>query len=121
MLGKAVCGGLAVYARIVHTFLAMQFEWDEAKRRANLIKHGIDFRDLGPIFEEVNRIELEDRRRDYGERRLVVFGLLRGRLLHVTYTARGDSCRIISARKANPRERTFHERYRRDHESDPGP
>ena len=43
----------------------MQFEWDEAKRRANLIKHGIDFRDLGPIFEEVNRIELEDRRRDY--------------------------------------------------------
>ena len=98
----------------------MRLIWDEAKRRANLIKHGIDFRDLGPIFDDERRVEVEDRRRDYGERRLVLFGPLQGRVVHVTFTVRRGERRIISARKANLRERRFYERYRAD-QGDPGP
>jgi len=46
----------------------MDFEWDESKRQANIVKHGIDFVDAGAIFER-HFIETEDRRRDYGEPR----------------------------------------------------
>lgn len=107
----------------------MQLEWNEAKRRANLIKHGIDFRDLGPVFDDERRIEVEDGRRDYvedgrrdyGEVRVVVLGRLHGRLVHVTYTVRQSARRIISARKANPREQRFYERRRASHQGNPGP
>jgi uncharacterized DUF497 family protein len=98
-----------------------QLEWDEAKRQSNLNKHGIDFRDLGPVFDDAGRIEVEDRRRDYGEPRRVLFGSLHERLLHVTYAVRGSAHRIISARKANLREQRFYERYRADHQGDPDP
>jgi len=100
--------------------MVMEFRWDEVKRRANLVKHGIDFRDLGPLFVEPHRIEIEDQRRDYGEPRLVLLGPFHGRLLHVTYTIRRGVRRIISARRANQREQRFYERYRGD-EGDPGP
>ena len=46
----------------------MDFEWDEAKRQANILKHGIDFVDAIGIFA-ARFIETEDRRRNYGERR----------------------------------------------------
>lgn len=56
----------------------MDFEWDEAKRQANIFKHGIDFVDAIAIFAG-RFIETEDQRRDYGERRLVATGKLRKR------------------------------------------
>lgn len=99
----------------------MRLEWDEAKRRANLSKHDVDFRDLGPLFDDVRRIEFEDRRRAYGELRMVLLGLLYGRLLHVTWTRRRDARRIISARRANLREQRFYGRYRADHPGDRDP
>ncbi len=46
----------------------MDFEWDEAKRQANILKHGIDFVDAVEVFRG-DFVEEEDRRRDYGERR----------------------------------------------------
>ena len=42
----------------------MRFEWDEKKRRANLVKHGIDFADLVPLFSG-STITLLDDRYDY--------------------------------------------------------
>lgn len=67
----------------------MDFEWDGAKRQANILKHGIDFVDAIAIFGGHIK-ESEDRRRDYGERRLRTFGEIDGRVLHVIWTPRGN-------------------------------
>ena len=53
----------------------MDFEWDEAKNEANMSKHGIDFDDAIGIFNQ-RVLEHEDRRRDYGELRTRVIGML---------------------------------------------
>lgn len=95
------------------------FEWDEAKRRANLERHGVDFLDVLSVFVDPARVEVEDTRRDYGERRRVILCPIRGRPHHVTYTLRGAARRLISARKANAREQRNYERYREDHQSRP--
>jgi uncharacterized DUF497 family protein len=82
----------------------MDFEWDEAKRRANILKHGVDFVDAIAMFSG-RLIETEDRRRDYGERRFIASGELAGEIIRVVYTWRGDRCRIINARRARRDER----------------
>ena len=88
------------------------FEWDEAKRQANRRKHGIDFADVLGVFTDPARVELVDARRDYGEPRRVILAPVQGRLLHVTWTWRAGNRRLISARKANARERHRYERIR---------
>lgn len=93
----------------------MRFEWDESKRRTNLEKHGLAFEDMYPMFADPERVEVIDRRKDYGETRAVILGRLGGRLLHITYTLRGDVRRIISARPASQREQRLYERYRADY------
>ena len=85
----------------------MAFEWDERKRQANLVKHGVDFRRVtglfdGPMIEDV------DGRKDYGETRINCLGEIEGRVYAVTYTWRGANRRIISARKANAREQEIY-------------
>lgn len=87
------------------------FEWDEAKREQNLRHHAVDFLDLLPLFEAVV-LESVDDRRDYGETRIKCLGEIGGRLYVVIYTWRGESRRIISARKANVREQRAY--YARD-------
>lgn len=47
-----------------------QFEWDEAKRRANLAKHGIDFVGCEAVFAG-GTLTVEDRRFAYGEQRFI--------------------------------------------------
>ena len=87
----------------------VRFEWDEAKRKANIAKHGIDFRDVPEMFTSLMLIGA-DVRKDYGETRKVGFGFIRGRLMAVAFTERGpNSIRIISARKANQREETYYQ------------
>ena len=80
------------------------FKWDPKKEAHNLRKHRLDFTTAsliwnGPILEKV------DARRDYGETRVVAIGEVDGRIMVVVFTWRGTSRRIISARKANPREK----------------
>jgi len=80
------------------------FEWDTCKESQNVRKHGIDFTIAsliwdGPVYERI------DDRREYGEIRILTFGLVNGRVLAVLYTPRGERRRIISARRANVRER----------------
>lgn len=82
----------------------MVFEWDAAKNAANLAKHGIDFEDAIGIFDGPV-LERSDDRRDYGEHRLIAFGVVEDRELAVVYTIRGTHRRIISARRAHRHER----------------
>jgi uncharacterized protein len=89
------------------------FDWHLKKEVHNIQKHEVDFATAsqiwaGSVFERV------DKRRDYGEVRFLAFGEVEGRVLAVVYTWRGVTRRIISARKANPRERAlFNEEARR--------
>ena len=87
------------------------FEWDETKRERNLRDHDVDFLDVPPLFEgEI--LESVDDRLDYGETRIRCLGEMGGRVYVVIYTWRGDSRRLISARKANVREQRAY--YARD-------
>ncbi|WP_444550268.1 BrnT family toxin [Candidatus Magnetomonas plexicatena] len=79
------------------------FEWDEQKRTVNLMKHGIDFEGAKLIFDG-QTIEMPDTRYDYGEQRIGAYGEVNGVLLFVVYTQRGNTRRLISARKAGTHE-----------------
>jgi uncharacterized DUF497 family protein len=82
----------------------MGFEWDAAKNRANLAKHGIDFQAAIRIFEGP-MLELPDNRRDYGEMPVIAIGAIDGREYTIVYAHRGGDRRIISARRAHEKER----------------
>ncbi len=86
----------------------MDYEWDEAKRRANIAKHGVDF-PIAETFVWNTAIDVEDDRKNYGESRRVALGLVDSRLYVLIYTRRSRVCRIISLRKANDRERRYYE------------
>ena len=82
----------------------MNYQWDPDKARSNLRKHGIEFADAVAVFADERALTIEDDHPD--EVRLVTLGLdAFGRVLIVVYTYRGDTIRIISARKATPSER----------------
>ena len=81
----------------------MQVFYDPAKREKTLIERGLDFEDALAVFAGTT-VEIEDTRKDYGERRVVCFGLLEGRLVVVGYTPRGADRHVFSMRKANDRE-----------------
>jgi hypothetical protein len=87
----------------------MRFEWDAEKSEANLRERGFDFAFATLIFEG-STLEKQDRRRDYGEVRIVATGLADEIALTVAYTDRLDDDgekerRIISARRSKRRER----------------
>jgi uncharacterized DUF497 family protein len=80
--------------------------WDVVKCRANLRKHGLDFRDAKLVFGGVT-ITFEDDRFAYAERRFVTIGLLRGGPVSIVHTESPHEIRIISFRKATRREAAF--------------
>ena len=94
--------------------MGMEFEWDENKRKKNLAKHGLDFWFAVDIFEDANRIEYPDERKDYGENRMIIIGKITKGIfsseiiLCAVYTDRNGKTRIISARKANKKEKKLY-------------
>jgi len=85
----------------------MEFEWDEAKREANLRKHGVDFLRAALIFENAILEQIDDRE-DYGEERMIALGEAEGVVYRVTYTTRDACIRIISAMKASRNEQKIY-------------
>ena len=81
----------------------MTFDWDEKKRKANLQRHGLDFRDAETIFENETLLLIDDRF-DYGEIRYVTFGMLWNIVVALVYTEADETIRIISLRRATPNE-----------------
>ena len=89
----------------------MDFEWDGNKNKINLFKHGITFEEAQAIFDGIVLTRVDDRR-DYAEARYISIGRLdEDLIILVVYTVRGDITRLISARKANRREKeVYYER-----------
>ena len=81
----------------------MRYEWDSAKDRQNIAKHGISLGAAELLFDGAERVS-RDERFEYGERRMVARGLIAGRLFVCVFVDRGGVRRIISLRKANRRE-----------------
>lgn len=80
------------------------FEWDNAKKRVNLHKHGIDFEDVPGVFE-YPMLTFEDGRTDYGEERWIGIGWMRAFVAAIVYVERSeDLIRVVSARKATREE-----------------
>jgi uncharacterized DUF497 family protein len=93
-------------------------EWDENKRKVNLEKHGIDFRDIVEAFDGVT-IEASDDGSRFGEIRTIALGEVHGHVLAIVYTMRGVVRRIISVRKASRDERSqYQEALRRQDRED---
>lgn len=96
-----------IIATIIRVFI-----WDEAKRKSNLEKHGLDFKDAHLVFDDPEKVTYDCNWE--GERRLLdlAIAMIEGRLLALVYTERGNEIRVISFRAASRRERERYARYR---------
>ncbi len=79
----------------------VRYEWDEAKRLINLDQHQLDFEDVHLFGWDEAIVEPSNR---HGESRWVAYGDFDDELHAVVFTMRGDVTRIISFRRARPRE-----------------
>lgn len=85
----------------------MHFEFDPAKGRSNLDKHGIDFERAQALWLDPRRIEIPARTDD--EPRFLLIGLLQGKAWSAVFTLRGDAVRIISVRRSRLQEVELYE------------
>ena len=89
-----------------------EFEWDPAKAETNYHKHGVHFADAVGVFSDDFAITVEDT--TTSEERFKTLGMdFLGRILVVSYTWRGETIRLISAREATARQRATYEGTRR--------
>ena len=87
----------------------MNYDWDRRKAKRNFEKHGVDFADAALALEDALALTIRDPDAMTEERFITLGANPFGRLLAVAYTWRGEGIRIISARKATPRERRRYE------------
>jgi uncharacterized DUF497 family protein len=91
--------------------MAIRFEWDVAKARSNLRKHGVAFDEATTAFFDALSVTIQDPDHSVGEQRFLLIGAtITGRLVVVAHTDRGGRIRIIMARRASRRERASYER-----------
>ena len=88
--------------------VTVKYEWDEAKNRQNIQKHGIDFADVPTMFSRP-MVTFLDQRTEYGEDRWIGIGWLKLLIAVVVFTERrGPTIRIIAARKAKRHEENIY-------------
>jgi len=90
--------------------MPLSFQWDEDKARTNLVKHGISFTEATTVFGDPLSVTIPDPEHSQAEDRFIILGHShQQRFLVVVFTERGDSIRVISARRASRRERRDYE------------
>ena len=95
------------------------FEWDDGKAASNQSKHGVSFLEAVTVFRDKAGILKGDIAHSTDEDRFLLIGIsLERRIITVVHVERGERLRIISARRATPRERRDYER--RDRKGDVG-
>ena len=91
--------------------MALVIEWDAAKARANLKKHGVGFEEAATVFGDALSSTIADPLHSAGEHRFIMVGRSKqGRVMVVAHAERGERIRIISARVASRRERKQYEK-----------
>ena len=92
--------------------MALFFEWDLKKAKSNVEKHQISFEEAATIFADENALTIDDVTHSIIEKREVTIGKsTNAHILVVVHTYRGNTLRIISARKANKKEKKQYEEY----------
>ena len=90
--------------------MGLTFEWNEDKAKQNVKKHGVSFEDAAIVFSDPFSRTIADPLHSKEEDRFVILGSShRPGLLVIVFTERGNNIRIISARRASPRERNDYE------------
>jgi uncharacterized protein len=85
------------------------YVWDEAKRKSNLKKHDLDFKDAHLVYENPGKCTYDASRDDEYRLMDVALAVVRGRVLTLVYTETGDEVRVISFRHASREERKRYE------------
>ena len=86
------------------------FEWDPQKAKTNISKHGISFEEAQSAFFDAESLTIPDPDHSTDEDRFILIGKsIRQKELVIVHTFRDDKIRIISARKANRRERQMYD------------
>jgi uncharacterized DUF497 family protein len=85
------------------------YVWDEVKRKSNLQKHGLDFRDAHLVYENPDKCTYDASRDDEYRLMDVALAVINGRLLTLVYTEQDDNVRVISFRNASRTERKQYE------------
>jgi uncharacterized DUF497 family protein len=85
------------------------YVWDDAKRKANLEKHGLDFRDAYLVYENPDKCTYDASRGDEYRLMDVALAVIKGRLLTLVYMEQDDDVRVISFRHASRTERKQYE------------
>jgi len=86
----------------------MDLIWDPEKRQTNLAKHGLDFIDAQAVFQGAV-FTFEDKRRSYGEQRLLALGMLEDVVVAIAFTEPAeDLIRLISMRRATRHEQRIY-------------
>jgi uncharacterized DUF497 family protein len=86
------------------------FEWHRGKAEANERKHGVSFEEAASAFEDPDSLTVSDPDHSRHEDRIVLVGrTANGQLVVVVHALRGETIRIISARRATPSERRTYE------------
>ena len=90
--------------------MALRFLWDPRKAASNERKHGVGFQEATTVFHDSLSVTISDPDHSVDEERFLLLGLSnRRRLLVVAHSEQAESIRIISARRANRRERRIYE------------
>ena len=90
--------------------MPLNFQLDENKARTNLAKHGVSFEAAATVFGDPLSLTIPDPAHSQNEDRIVILGTSHNdKLLVVVHTERGDSIRLISARRASRKERKSYE------------
>ena len=91
----------------------IRFEWDPAKARANVRKHGVSFDEARSVFFDENALEFDDPQHSTDERRFLLLGRsVHFRTLVVCHCFREgeEVIRLVSARRATSKEEDVYER-----------
>jgi uncharacterized DUF497 family protein len=89
----------------------IRFEWDPAKAKANVRKHGVSFEEAQSVFFDEFAVQFFDEKHAAEEERFLMLGMSsEARLLLVCHCERraGSVIRIISARRATKRESAYY-------------
>ena len=96
-----------IFLDVDYQIESFKFQWDKKKNAINKQKHGVAFEDAAFAFLDENAIDIPDHSHSADEDRRIAIGKVK-EILFVVYVERGEKNRIISARRASPKERRLY-------------